>query len=659
MSSKLTLMTVFENRITILIVCVCGVIALSMFLVFIAISALLISSAEYTNAAPLAVPAFPDQRDSAAAAVTWMIQNHQENDGGYDDGFGSRVGETLDVILAMASAGYSTGQPYFGRDKSPLDFLQNNATDLAAYAADDGGPAGKAVLGLAAANKNARDFEGYNFVISVTNHYSSTTGQYSTDAWAPVFNHSLAMLALKVVSEPIPVTATNWLTGQQATAGHWDSSSVDGTAMAIMALVAAGAPTDHPSIVSATNWLSDTRDAASGGWLSWGSVSANSTALVVQALSALGEDYYSTGGKWDKNGNTPLSALLELQNTTGAFQADLGSGYVDDFYATRQSVPAVTGKPFPLPSRYEAAKQGVACLETLQDTAGPDIGGWEDFAGDGVNAGGTARAVEAIVVFGETPTSARWTQGGTTAVDALENLTPDYLSGGRGGRVGKVMQGVTYAIQQGASVTVTSFAGYNLLVSVTNYLSPTGEYADTTYGPLAHDEAMLGLIIAGYDVAPTATTWLRNAQQADGSWPDGFGGSSIDGSGASLNALGRLDVKSSQGIVYAQSAQNADGGWGGWGGWGTEANSTSEMAQGLVAQGQNPFAPSWSKIVGGKIINPADVIMAQQQTNGCWLNWDGTVADPSRTTDAIILLMQDPAWPVNINYFPLILKNSG
>ncbi|MEZ4516431.1 MAG: hypothetical protein R3C44_06200 [Chloroflexota bacterium] len=39
--------------------------------------------------------------------------------------------------------------------------------------------------------------------------------------------------------------------------------------------------------------------------------------------------------------------------------------------------------------------------------------------------------------------------------------------------------------------------------------------------------------------------------------------------------------------------------------------------------GQNPFGPSWSVIVDGRMVTPADVIMSQQETNGCWPNLYG------------------------------------
>jgi hypothetical protein len=86
-----------------------------------------------------------------------------------------------------------------------------------------------------------------------------------------------------------------------------------------------------------------------GGW-GYGAglpASANSTALVIQALIALGVDPTATGGEWAKAGRSPLDALLAWQGESGAFQADFGDGPSDDFYSTVQAIPAAAGRTLP------------------------------------------------------------------------------------------------------------------------------------------------------------------------------------------------------------------------------------------------------------------------------------------------------------------------
>lgn len=594
---------------------------------------------------------YDDQRPAGSAAVGWLVTTHQNDDGGYTsfssgaNVFPSDVGGTVDAILAIGSAGYNPAGNAPSHTTNPISYLRNNPTAISAYAQQSGGTNGKLIQALVTAGQDPYDFASYNLVISLTNHLSPT-GQYNANT---AFDQSLAMLALAAVREPIPMTATQWLMNLQAVDGSWDdgfgtTQNADATAMAVMALVAAGEPVGGASLMDATQFFANAQ-LPSGGW-EYGAgfgENVNSTGLVLQALSALGENFYDSGTAWDQAGNTPLVALLDWQSPSGAFQADFGTGPFDDFFSTIQALPAVTGWPYPLPGRYESARQAVACLDTIQD---PATSGWEQFASFGVNAGGTSRAIQAIAAFGEDPTSARWTNmTGTHAMNALENDTPAYLAVGRGGRVGIVLQGVAAG---GSGYTATNFAGYDLVISMTNYLSPTGLYDAATFGPMAQAEAMLGLMDAGFPVDPTAVAWLLNAQ-TNGDWLAG-----ADGNGIAINVLGRLDLKLYPAYSVLHDLQEADGGWGF--GVPSSPNSSSEAVQGLVSSGFNPFDPSWSQIVEGRISNAAHAVMAQQAASGCWLDFFGTTDDPFATTDAVLLLLARPEWyNGSVLYMPIVI----
>ncbi len=598
-----------------------------------------LTTAPVTQAAPTAV-AYPDQRDALAHSVSWLM-GQQNGDGGFSSfGGASSASGTLSGIIAIGSGGYNANAVYPRQSKSAVDYLRDNISDTITFAAGNGGSAGKTVLALAAANQNPANFVGYNFVISITAQLS-TTGQYAPDP----FKHSLAMLGLNAVSETVPVTATQWLIGEQLADGAWDNgygsatADTDATAMAVMALLATGTPVSATAIVSATAFFSTTQ-LATGGWGSGFGENANSTGLVVQALSAMGEDFYSDSGNWAKGGVSPLTALLGYQAADGAFQADFGSGLADNLYATTQSIPAVTGKAYPINGRYQAARHAVACLDTIQQSNG----GWAQFGTSPANAAGTARAIAAITAFGEDPQSARWTvaPANTKPITALEQLTPAYLTGGRGGRVGIVMQGVVAA---NSSLTVTDFAGYNLPISVTNFLSPTGAYANTGFGPMAHAEAMLGLQAAGLKADPTAVAFLRDGIQNNSSW------SSPDNYGVALQALGHT-VSNIVDILHNTQITSS----GGWGSWGLSVNSSAEAAQGLAAIGENPFAPEWSVVVNGRVQNTADAIITTQHKSGCWRHsWAPAVDDSSATTDAVMLYMLQPEWRT-YTYLPIIVK---
>ena len=620
------------------------------FLFILLISLLLVSLFQVVTARSVSKGdvSFPDQRDSAASAVTWLYQENQNSDGGFGIDFGtglpaSAIESTLDAMIATSAAGYNSHAIYFAADKSAIDYLADHAADLVTFAEVGGGTNGKVIMALASANENARDFAGHDYVAQLIAQYEPS-GSYNN---ATAFYQAISIMALLQVGEPVEEKALQWLEDLQADDGSWDDGfgtprNPDATAMAVMGLLAAGAEPSDPGIAAALEFLADSQ-LESGGW-EYGTgfgENANSTALVVQALSAAGEDFHAATGEWAKNGVSPLMALLSWQNTNGAYQADIfGQGKLDNFFATAQAIPASVGKPYPLPSRFEAARNGVMCLAGLQDSS---TGGWEQFAGFGVSAAGTARAIEAIAAAGGDPQAVEWQPGPVGAVEALENGTPDYLMDGRGGRAGIVSQGVVAA---GDPYDVIDFAGHNLPEDIAGFLTETGEYADTSFGIVAHSEAMLGLLVSGKEVDPSAVDFLLN-YQTDGDW------GSPDNNGIALNVLGRLAIPFSQGIANLQATQQADAGWG-FGGP-ADPSATSEVVQGLVQQGENPFSPVWSRVSEGKVVNPADVIMNQQQQNGCWPNLFGPGDDPFGTTDAVILLSQQPGFKTYEQFAPVMI----
>lgn len=583
-------------------------------------------------------PPFPDQRTAVKQAVYWMVREFQNDDGGYASFSAganqapSSVAGTLDAIVSLAASGYNPAAVFPGESAAPFDYLAAHAADVIAFATANGGQAGKVILALTASSIEPRDYLGFDFVAELTGDLEPT-GSYSV---SDPFKQSLAMLGVAAAGDPIPASAIAWLVERQATNGSWDdgfgtTDSADATAMAVMALIASGRGPSDPSLSIAIEFFSATQQTR--GW-EYGpglGTSANSTALVIQALSALGEDWYSSSGPWGDGGETPLLSLLSYQSVTGAFQSDFGQGPFDDFYATVQAIPAVSGKPYPLPARLEAARKALSCLDALQDSA---TGGWPAFAGGLIDASGTSRAIQAIVAAGENPRSPRWTTaGGVDAVEALEALTPAYLAGGRGGRVGIVMQGVVAA---GPPQNASDFAGENLPLLASSYLSSTGEYDSTAFGIFAHAETMLGLLSAGEPIAPPAMAFLLDAD-TDGNWGDS------DSNGIVMQVLGLASKATPAGTIQAlHASQSADGGWGFDGA--ASPSTSSEVIQGLVSVGLNPFSPDWSRIVDGRITSAADAIMAQQGDNGCWPNAFGSGDDPYSTTDVILLLTRRPGW---------------
>lgn len=299
------------------------------------------------NTAAPAVQTFPEQQAAQTAAADWLVANHQNSDGGYTDfstganAAPSGVGGTVDAILALVSAGADTA--------APSAYLESNPQAVEEYATMDGGQAGKLVMALQAAGQDPRNFAGLD-TVSILQGLQDENGAFAMTA----YGHSLAILALHSVGEEIPAEAVTWLESQQLDGGSWSDGfgtddNVDATAMAMMALLAAGETAQSEGIIAGKAFL-QANQAAAGGWdysPAFGGQNPNSTALAIQALSALGEDVYSAESAWAKDGVTPVDALKGFISETGAFQADFGEGPFDDFFSTVQAIIALTGRPYP------------------------------------------------------------------------------------------------------------------------------------------------------------------------------------------------------------------------------------------------------------------------------------------------------------------------
>lgn len=301
-------------------------------------------------------PLFEGQSELLEKSASWLLLQRQNEDGGFTsfstgvDQGSSDVGGTLDAILALSAAGIRLADTISEDEKNPIVYLQRHIDRVKTYATENGAQAGKLVLALAAAGINPRDFQGLD-TVGLLIEQLDDSGSYSVE---DSFKQSLALLGLAAAGETAPEEAVQWLVNRQADNGSWDDGfgtvdNPDATAMAIMALLASGLTGTDSILVRATEFLRNAQEPDGGwGYAPGFGMSANSTALVIQALSALDENWYSAEGNWVKDGRTPLDALRSFQSGNGAFQADLGQGLVDDFFTTIQSIPALAGEPYPI-----------------------------------------------------------------------------------------------------------------------------------------------------------------------------------------------------------------------------------------------------------------------------------------------------------------------
>ncbi len=305
----------------------------------------------------LAVPAFAAA--DLPAAVAWL-RGQVQADGGVSDGFseGSSVGATVDVVLAAASVGEDVST---WATPSPLDFLATQASTASGV-----GTLAKLTLAAVATGQAPTSFGGVDLVAAINAAYDGNTGRFQ----GLVTDHAFAMLALKNAGTPIPEGAAQALIDLQADDGGWSfdgasQSDTNTTALAIQALVAANAGDD--AVAKALDFLKSQQN-DDGGFpyqkpSDFGTdTDANSTAWVIQALMAAGEDL----ADW----NNPQEALAALQTESGAFQWQAAVPG-ENLLATAQAVPALAGYSYVQVPVVEAARPPVVPT-LLAETGAPD-----------------------------------------------------------------------------------------------------------------------------------------------------------------------------------------------------------------------------------------------------------------------------------------------
>ena len=309
------------------------------------------------------------------AALNYL-KTQQNTDGGFGSGFSpdSTVGSTADVVLAIVAVGGDLASFDQGGN-TPLAYLAANAS-LASTAGD----LAKLILAVVAAGENPRSVGGVDSVARLEGMIG-TDGRIGGDA-DTFFTHILAVVALKSVQHPIPAAVVDLIESAQQDDGGWawDGSAetagdTNTTALAVQALIAAGGTAQGDAVTKALAYLKGIQN-DDGGWpyqnpSAFGTdTDANSTAVIIQAIVAMGQD--PAGTAWTiAAGNTPVSALEALQNESGAFawQAAVPD---DNLLATVQALPALAGKALPFATMDEG--QAVASAPaTIPQTGGTAI----------------------------------------------------------------------------------------------------------------------------------------------------------------------------------------------------------------------------------------------------------------------------------------------
>jgi len=313
------------------------------------------------------VDASPPPSTSVPSAAAWLAA--QVAPDGSVESFGSPdAGATRQVALGLASA--RRGDASFVR---AMTWLEANV-ETAIGTPDSPGALGELLLLSAAAGDEPTDFGGVDLVARL----GATLGLLEPGLYGAgdatfdgAFRQALALLGLAAHGISPPPAAVDWLVDQQCGAadvgatGGWMAYRADlsepctapdpvfftgpdtnSTAVAVEALAAVDvAPDDDPIPFLAA------AQGADGGFpfVPGGDVDPNSTALVIQALVAAGEDIHSAS--WKTAGGDPMSSLVGWQLTTGPDAGALASPYSGgfaDLYATRQAIWGLAEAPFPL-----------------------------------------------------------------------------------------------------------------------------------------------------------------------------------------------------------------------------------------------------------------------------------------------------------------------
>jgi hypothetical protein len=310
------------------------------------------------------------------------------------------VGATLDVALSFAAAG--SNKDTFDRIVGWL--RANTAVAVAPDGPTSPGNVGQLLLVVAAAGENPTSFGGLNLFTTLENTLDDfETGLYGeTDpSFDGAFRQSLAILGLAANGAAVPSRALVWLADQQcgggttpaAASGGWQAYRADlGIECAAPDLNAFSGPDTNATAfaaqaLTATNvtptydiatFLATARESDGGfGFLPGGGSDPNSTALVVQALRALGQD--PAAAPWTDSSGGPLTSLASWQlgcDTVGADRGALASPYSDgapDEFATRQAPWGFTARAFPL-GAIVWSDAGDPCADPTNPTTPSDPG---------------------------------------------------------------------------------------------------------------------------------------------------------------------------------------------------------------------------------------------------------------------------------------------
>jgi len=326
------------------------------------------------------------------------------------------------------------------------------------------------------------------------------------------------------------------------------------------------------------------------------------------------------------------------------FMASLRLGPMYYFITVALTLQLVLAPAQPAPAGGQQAAQALLWLRTQQLPDG-SFGVRLTQGRFAPSASVTADAVYVLALHGEDPSGPGWTQNGTSLLDALAALAPDYTATDAG-QAGKVARAVA-----AAGANPRAFGGVDLIARIQSaYDSQSGRYHPTSL--FRHTLAVEGLWWAGEPVPAAAVQALLDAQLDDGGWSWSFDGarSDVDTTGRVLQVMaGQLGVREepalTEAALYLCRQQQSDAGWGvGNVAAPSNANSTALAVAGLRAAGYDPAGPAFRRNGRTAIF----ALRSFQETGGAFVYLQQPGKEESRamaTIDALTALAQSLSRP--------------
>lgn len=276
-------------------------------LVFLALLWCLVSSAHLSAAA---IQPFPLPSDSPVITRSLsFLKTCQKEDGGFGEG-----GITEWVMVAISAAGQDPNT-WKREGNSPLDYLQKKFQPSTIWDWE------RMVLALSCGRADPRNLGGVNYLEKLKqlfqNDQIGDPLSLRDDFWG--------ILALAAAGEgrcPEAKASAAFIKKHQGTDGSWAATTTgvevcaDNTAVAILALVAAGEDPQSPVIKKGIAYLKSVQNGDGGFPYLFAPSNAATDAWVIQALAVAGEN--PAGWHADKRG--PVDHLVSLQEPDGSFK---------------------------------------------------------------------------------------------------------------------------------------------------------------------------------------------------------------------------------------------------------------------------------------------------------------------------------------------------